>query len=91
MIAQGKTNVHHYWKKAIDRNKWRIWDNFNSQTSNRTTTIAKEVEEEMRKRKMTILEEEDQLIWGRKNDEEFNLKEAQHYIVDQNQEDPSQL
>jgi hypothetical protein len=49
------------------------------------------VEEEMRKRKMVVLEEEDQLIWGRKNDGEFNLKEAQHYIVDQDQEDPAQL
>jgi hypothetical protein len=49
------------------------------------------VEEEMRKRKMAVLEEEDQLIWGQKNDGEFNLKEAQHYIVDQDQEDPSQL
>jgi hypothetical protein len=91
MIVQGKTNVHHYWKQETDRNRWRIWENFNSQTSDRTTTIAKEVEEEMRKRKIAVSEEEDQLRWGRKNGGEFNLKEARHYIVDQDQEDPAQL
>jgi hypothetical protein len=26
---------------------------------------------------------EDQLIWGRENGGEFNLKEVRHYIVDQ--------
>jgi hypothetical protein len=64
MIAQFKTNVHHYWKQETDRNRWRIWDNFNSQTSDWTTTITKEVEEEMRKRKIAVSEEEDQLRWG---------------------------
>ena len=91
MIVQGKTNVHHYWKQAIYRNRWRIWDNFNSQTSDRTTTIVKEVEEELKKRKIAVSEEEDQLRWGWKNGGEFNLKEAWHYIVDQDQEDPMQL
>ena len=76
MIVQGKTNVHHYWKQEIDQNIWRIWDNLNSQTSNRTTTIVKEVEEELRKRKIAVLEEEDQLRWDWKNGGEFNLKEA---------------
>jgi hypothetical protein len=88
MIVQGKTNVHHYWKQETDRNRWRIWDNFNSQTSDRTTTIVKEVEEEMRKRKIAVSDEEDQLRWGRKNGGEFNLKEARHYIEEQDQEDP---
>jgi hypothetical protein len=91
MIAQGKTKVHHYWKQETERNRWRIWDNLNSQTRDRTTTIMKEVEEELGKRKIAISEEEDQLRWGRKNGGEFNLKEARHYIVDQDQEDPRQL
>jgi hypothetical protein len=60
MIVQGKTNVHHYWKQETNQNRWIIWDNFNSQTSNHTTTIVKEVEEEMRKRKIEVSEEEDQ-------------------------------
>jgi hypothetical protein len=91
MIVQGKTNVHHYWKQEIDRNRWRIWDNLNSQTSDWTTTTMKEVEEELRKRKIAVSKEEDQLRWGRKNGGEFNLKESQHYIVDQDQEDLAQL
>jgi hypothetical protein len=91
MIVQGKTNIHHYWKQETDRNRWRIWDNLNSQTSDQTTTFAKEVEEELRKRKITVSDEDDQLRWGRKNGEEFNLKEARHYIMDQDQEDLAQL
>jgi hypothetical protein len=35
----------------------------------------KEVEEELGKRKIGVLEEQDQLRWGRKNGGESNLKE----------------
>jgi hypothetical protein len=37
---------------------------------------VKEVEEELKKRKIAVSEEEDQLRWGWKNGGEFNLKEA---------------
>jgi hypothetical protein len=90
MIVQGKTEVHHYWKKETDRNRWRIWDNLNSQTRDQTTTTAREVEEELRKRKIAVSEEEDQLRWGWKNGREFNLKEARYYIMDQDQENLAQ-
>jgi hypothetical protein len=36
----------------------------------------KEVEEELGKRKIGVLKEDDQLRWGRKNGGEFKLKEA---------------
>jgi hypothetical protein len=63
----------------------------NPQNKNRITTITKEVEEEMGKRKIVFSEEEDQKIWGRKNGGEFNLKEVSYYITDQDQEDPSAI
>jgi hypothetical protein len=49
------------------------------------------VEEELGKRKIVVSKEEDQLRWGWKNGGEFNLKEARHYIVDQDQEELAQL
>jgi hypothetical protein len=64
MTTQGKTKVHHYWKKEKNHNRWRIWDNLNSQTRDQTTTVAKEVEEELGKRKIAVSEEKDQVIWG---------------------------
>jgi hypothetical protein len=48
------------------------------------------VEEELGKRKIVVSEEEDQLIRGRKNGGEFNLKESQNYITAQDQEDSAQ-
>ena len=90
MIAQGKTRIHHYWKQENDHDRWRTWDKLNPQNRNRISTIMKEVEEEMGKRKIVVLEEEDQLRWGRKNGGEFNLKEVRNYITDQDQEDPVQ-
>jgi hypothetical protein len=87
MTAQGKIKIHHYWKQENDRDRWRIWDKLNPQNKDQITTITKEVEEELGKRKIVVSEEEDQLGRGRKNGGEFNLKEAQNYIVDQDQED----
>jgi hypothetical protein len=40
------------------------------------------VDEELGKRKVIILEDEDKLRWGRENCGEFNLKETQFYITD---------
>ena len=75
MIAQEKINSTTIGsKKQIET--WIIWDNLNPQTRDWTATIAKEVEEELGKRKIVVLEEEDQLRWGKKNGGEFNLKEA---------------
>jgi hypothetical protein len=48
------------------------------------------VEEELGRRKIAITEGNDQLRWGQKDGGEFNLKEARHYIVDQDQEEPTQ-
>jgi hypothetical protein len=86
MTRQGKIKIHHYWKQENDRNRWRIWDKLNPQNRDWITTIMKEVEEELGKRKIVVSEEEDQLIWGRKNGGELNLKEVLNYIADQNQE-----
>jgi hypothetical protein len=47
-------------------------------------------EKELGKRKIGVLEEEDQLRSGRKNGGEFNLKEAHYYIVGQDQENLEQ-
>jgi tyrosyl-tRNA synthetase len=80
MIAQGKIKVHDYWKQENDRDRWKIWDKLNPQNRDRIAIIAKEVEEELGKRKIVVSEEEDQLRWGRKNGGAFNLKEAQNYI-----------
>jgi hypothetical protein len=90
MIVQGKTKVYHYSKQETDHNRWRIWDNLSSLNRDQITTIVKEVEEELRKRKLVVSEEEDQLRWGQKKGREFNLKEARHYIANQDQEDPAQ-
>jgi hypothetical protein len=90
MTTQGKIKIHHYWKQKNSHDKWRIWDKLNPQNRDRIAKITKEVEEELGKRKIVISEEEDQLIWGRKNGGEFNLKEARKYIADQDQEDPMQ-
>jgi hypothetical protein len=86
MITQGKIKIHDYWKQENDRDRWRIWDKLNPQNRDLIATIAKEVEEELGKRKIVVSEEEDQLRWGRKNGGEFNLKEARNYITDQDQE-----
>jgi hypothetical protein len=55
---------------------WRIWAKLNPQNRARIETITKVVEEELGKRNIVVLEEEDQLRSGRKNGGEFNLKEA---------------
>jgi hypothetical protein len=90
MTTQGKIKIRHYWKQENNCDIWRIWEKINQQNRDRIATITKEVEEELGKRKFIISEEEDQLRWGRKNGEEFKLKEAQNYIVNQYQEDPGQ-
>ena len=90
MTVQGKIKIHHYWKQRNDSNKWRIWDKLNPQNRDQIATIAKEVEEELGKRKIVVSEEEDQLRWDRKNGGEFNLKEARNYITNQDQEDTTQ-
>jgi hypothetical protein len=90
MIVQGKTKFYHYWKQEIEWNRWRILYDLSSKNKDQNTTIMKEVEEELRKSKLIVSKEEDQLRWGQKNGREFNLKEAQHYITDQDQEDPVQ-
>jgi hypothetical protein len=82
MIVQGKTTIHHYWKLRNGIDRWRTWDKLNPQNRDSIATLAKEVEEELGKRKIGILEDDDQLRWGRENGGEFNLKEAQFYIVD---------
>jgi hypothetical protein len=89
MIEQGKIKIHHYWKQENDHDRWRIWDKLNPQNRDRIATITNEVEEELGKRKIVVLEE-DQLRWGRNNGGEFNLKEARNYITDQDQEYPVQ-
>jgi hypothetical protein len=61
MSVQGKTTIHHYWKPRNDSNIWRTWDKLNPQNRDRITTLAKEVEEELGKRKIAISEDEDQL------------------------------
>jgi hypothetical protein len=43
-------------------------------TKSRPKQSRKEVEEQLGKRKIGVLEEERQLRWGRKNGGEFNLK-----------------
>jgi hypothetical protein len=48
------------------------------------------VEEELGRQKIVFMEGNDQLRWGQKDGGEFNLKEAQHYIADQDQEDLTQ-
>jgi hypothetical protein len=90
MTVQGKTKIHHYWKPRNDSDRWRTWDKLNPQNRDCIATLAKEVEEELGKRKIAVSEDEDQLRWGRENGGEFNLKEAWYYIVDQDQEDPTQ-
>jgi hypothetical protein len=90
MTAQGKTRIHHYWKPRNESDRWRTWDKLNTKNIDRIATLAKEVEEELGKRKIAISEDEDQLRWGRENGGEFNLKEARFYIMDQVQEDPAQ-
>jgi len=48
------------------------------------------VEEELGRRKILVMEGDEQLRWGQKDGREFNLKEVQHYIMDWDQEDPTQ-
>jgi len=82
MVVQGKTKIHHYCKPRNDSDRWRTWDKLNPKNRDSIATLAKEVEEELGKRKIGILEDDDQLRLGRENGGEFNLKEAQFYIVD---------
>jgi hypothetical protein len=88
MIGQGKMKVYQYWKQREENARWRIWDNIQPQNRAQEGPMVKEIEEELGKRKIWVSEEEDQLIWGRKNGGEFNLKEARHYIAGQDQENP---
>jgi hypothetical protein len=74
MMAQGKTQVYHYWKQEAERNKWRIWNILTPQTRDQTATTVKEVEEELGRRKIAITDGNDQLRWGHKDGVEFNLK-----------------
>jgi hypothetical protein len=80
LITQGKTKVYHYWKQEIDRNKWRIWNTLSPQNRVETATTVKEVEEELGRRKIAVMEGNEQLRWGQKYGREFNLKEFRHYI-----------
>jgi hypothetical protein len=50
--------------------------------------MVKEIEDELGKRKIWFSDEEDQLIWGRENGGEFNIKVACHYIAGKDQENP---
>jgi len=45
------------------------------------------VEEELGKWKITVMEGEDLLRWGKKDRGEFNLKEVSHYMADLDQDD----
>jgi hypothetical protein len=86
-MAQGKTRVYHYWKQETDRNKWQIWNTLTPQTRDQTASAVKEVEEELGRQKIAVMDGDDQLRWGHKAGEEFNLKEVHHYIANQDQED----
>jgi hypothetical protein len=66
MSGQGKTKIHHYWKKGDGSARWRIWDQLNPQNRVYIETITKQVEE-LGKRKIGVSEEDDQLKWGWKN------------------------
>jgi hypothetical protein len=55
-----------------------------------TATTIKEVEEELGRWKITIMEGEDQLRWGKKDEGEFNLKEVWHYMAEPDQDDLAQ-
>ena len=48
------------------------------------------MEEELGRRKITVMEGEDQLRWGKKDGGEFNLKEVWHYMADPDQDDLAQ-
>ena len=52
MTAQGKTKIHHYWKKRIGND-----DKLNAQNRDCIATLMKEVEEELRKRKIVVSED----------------------------------
>jgi hypothetical protein len=65
MTAQKKTKIHHYWKLRNDKDKWRTWDKLNPQNRDCIATLAKEVEEELKKIKIMVSEDEDKLRWGR--------------------------
>jgi hypothetical protein len=82
MTVQGKKKINHYCNQRNGSVRWRIWDKRNPQNRHRITTLTKEVEEELGKRKITVSEEEEQLMWGRENGGEFNLKEVRYYIAD---------
>jgi hypothetical protein len=67
ITKKGKTKIHHYWKKRNDSDRWRTWDKLNPQNRDCIATLAKEVEEELGKRKIAVSEDEDQLRWGKEN------------------------
>jgi hypothetical protein len=70
--------------------RWRIWDKLNPQNIVGIKKIMKDMEEELGKRKIGVLEEEDQLKWGTKNGGELKLKEERYYIAGQDQENSEQ-
>ena len=57
LIMQGKINVYQYWKQEMDRNKQRIWDKITLQNNDPPATIVKELEEELGRHKITVMEE----------------------------------
>jgi hypothetical protein len=76
LIAQAKNRVYHYCKQETYHNKWRIWNTLTPQNKAQTAKTVKELEEELGRRKIVVKEGNDQLIWGQKDDREFNLKEV---------------
>jgi hypothetical protein len=67
-----------------------MWDTIIPENNEITATTIKEVEEELGRWKITIMEGEDQLRWGKKDRGKFDLKEFWHYMVEPNQDDLEQ-
>ena len=76
LYIHDKFRVHNYWKQRERISKWRCWDPILPKDLNQNSLLFKELKEDLQKRNILCLEDEDQLWWGRRDGGEFTLKEA---------------
>eukprot|EP00253_Pinus_taeda_P022158 PITA_22158 len=85
--TEGHSRVNHYWNPSSEDPEWREWKVFNPDHNEVPHDAIQDLNQQILKRKIRIVVENDKLRWGPKGNGEFSLKEARSIIEREEQPD----
>eukprot|EP00253_Pinus_taeda_P017769 PITA_17769 len=86
---QGLVKVKDFWENPHNVGKWRIWKKIEGREDRTLNSKAKSLKRMLDHRIILVAEGQDQLRWGNNKDDNFNIKEAKGFLLDQEPQAPN--